>query len=300
MDGCFYIDEPRSGAMNMAVDQRMLELADQNRCAMLRVYQWDVPTLSLGYFQPIAQRQTHLESVGIACVRRSTGGGAIVHHHDWTYAVALPCEPTKIGASTELYDCVHDSLIAWLRQLGWNATKYIPFAERDEQYVPFAERDVGADIERSSLSSRTTSNCSPKPSCSDFLCFNRRGQGDIVVGGVKVLGSAQRRFGRTILQHGSLLLRTSPFAPSLPGLLEIGAGSAFPSSERLGLENRDESRFAHAIADLGGQLSARITEGIAGRFDVNFAELDRTSSLGVKLAETCPGTFAEDSWTEKR
>ena len=55
----------------------------------------------------------------------------------------------------------------------------------------------------------------------DFLCFNRRSPGDIVIGDHKVMGSAQRRWKSAILQHGSLLLARSPWAPQLLGLREI-------------------------------------------------------------------------------
>jgi hypothetical protein len=57
------------------------------------------------------------------------------------------------------------------------------------------------------------------------LCFERRSQGDIVVGDAKVMGSAQRRIDGALLQHGSLLLQSSPHAPSLAGLRELPGGS---------------------------------------------------------------------------
>ena len=55
-----------------------------------------------------------------------------------------------------------------------------------------------------------------------FLCFQRRSDGDLVTRGFKILGSAQRRLKHSLLQHGSLLLGQSAFAPELPGLLELG------------------------------------------------------------------------------
>jgi lipoate-protein ligase A len=62
---------------------------------------------------------------------------------------------------------------------------------------------------------------SPGPHSSPFLCFQRRSPGDVLVGAVKVAGSAQRRSHSAVLQHGSLLLARSPAAPELPGLREI-------------------------------------------------------------------------------
>jgi lipoate-protein ligase A len=55
-----------------------------------------------------------------------------------------------------------------------------------------------------------------------FLCFERRSVGDVLIADVKICGSAQRRRRGAILQHGSLLLARSPFAPQLHGLDELG------------------------------------------------------------------------------
>jgi lipoate-protein ligase A len=51
-----------------------------------------------------------------------------------------------------------------------------------------------------------------------FLCFQRRANGDVVAGGKKILGSAQRRSRGALVQHGSLLIRASNFAPEIDGL----------------------------------------------------------------------------------
>jgi lipoate-protein ligase A len=60
-----------------------------------------------------------------------------------------------------------------------------------------------------------------RPAREPFLCFERRAEGDVVLADHKIMGSAQRRSHAAILQHGSLLLKRSPFAPSLPGLLDL-------------------------------------------------------------------------------
>ncbi len=73
------IDPPAAGRWNMAVDEALLLSAASRRTVTLRVYQWEVPTLSLGYFQPHAQREQHASSRHCPLVRRATGGGAIVH-----------------------------------------------------------------------------------------------------------------------------------------------------------------------------------------------------------------------------
>ena len=75
------------GATNMSADEALLESAVRG-VASLRFYTWAAPTLSLGYFQHADVRDANLAR--LPWVRRSTGGGAIVHHHELTYALALP------------------------------------------------------------------------------------------------------------------------------------------------------------------------------------------------------------------
>jgi lipoate-protein ligase A len=203
MRGYFLADQERSGSENMAVDQAMLEHAEALGLPLVRTYQWQEPTLSLGYFQKLRDRANHAESVSCELIRRSTGGGAILHHFDWTYSVAIPSKliddsagksSKTTGAARALYDAVHDEIVRLLTKIGFAASKWAEPAACDTP-----QRGQG---------------------CA-FLCFERRSEGDIVVDGAKVMGSAQRRYKNTVLQHGSLLLARSTFAPSLAGLREL-------------------------------------------------------------------------------
>src|SRR6266496_1780497 len=80
------------GATNMARDEAMLESAADLGVASLRFYSWSAPTLSHGYFQPSAGRDSPTLAP-LAWVRRSTGGAGIIHHHELTYSFALPSLP---------------------------------------------------------------------------------------------------------------------------------------------------------------------------------------------------------------
>lgn len=196
-------------AENMAIDQALLESVGDHGRPTLRLYTWTQPTLSLGYFQPIGARRDHAESETLACVRRSTGGGAIVHHHELTYSVALPLDRERalpgeralhggrIGPSVGLYQQTHAAVAAALSEFNVRA-------------VPF--RSLGRAAK-------------PKPTNDPFLCFQRSAQEDLFLSGYKILGSAQRKGRRAILQHGSLLLGTSPWAPQLPGVRELTSQS---------------------------------------------------------------------------
>ena len=111
-------DFPRDGAENMAIDEALLISADEMSKPTLRFYAWSRPTLSLGYFQKYAHRRYHPASRLCAVVRRSTGGGAIVHDRELTYSFIWPgCrlpgkEKLSRPLATEgLYQTVHEALI---------------------------------------------------------------------------------------------------------------------------------------------------------------------------------------------
>src|SRR5258708_29095839 len=105
------------GAINMALDEALLRSALERKVASLRFYTWSEPTLSLGYFQKHTERLP-----GVAWVRRPTGGDAILHHHELTYALALPAGPPWHSAESWLCR-FHHAIAAALRQFGVEATR---------------------------------------------------------------------------------------------------------------------------------------------------------------------------------
>jgi len=191
-------DPPLEGATNMAIDEAILFSSGATARPTLRFYSWCRPTLSLGYFQAHAERRTHAASRSCALIRRSTGGGAIVHDRELTYSLIWPSQklpsgesPLQSMASEWLYKTVHEALI----------------------------RVLGRRAVQASLAAHATTDST------DFLCFKRRSVWDMLIGGVKVLGSAQRRSRGAILQHGSLILATSKHAPEIAGLAEVARGA---------------------------------------------------------------------------
>jgi len=173
------------GATNMAADEAMLESAAEFGLASLRFYTWSEPTISLGYFQPASA----VSSIpgNLVRVRRSTGGAAIVHHHELTYAVALP--DAKLWRSGESWICRFHHFV------------------RDA----LAEQDV---------ESRTVL-CGEEKLLGEVLCFLHQTAGDLLIRGSKIAGSAQRKRKGALLQHGSILLARSPYAPVLAGIHDL-------------------------------------------------------------------------------
>lgn len=194
------IDPPASGAWNMAIDEVLLESAARDGLATLRFYRWSEATLSLGYFQKFADRVRHVKSQACPVVRRSSGGGAIVHDQELTYSLAIPTELPAAANVEALYDAAHDSLMEALAAWGIRATK----SGKGTSYAC-------GDVPPGKIAAREE----------PFLCFERRVCGDVLLEGHKICGSAQRRHHGAILQHGSVLLGTSAAAPELAGLREL-------------------------------------------------------------------------------
>jgi lipoate-protein ligase A len=175
------------GAHNMAADEALLESAAAG-VASLRTYAWSEPTVSLGYFQPAALRLADPLLAGLPFVRRPSGGATLVHHHEITYALALPAGPP------------------WqARGQSWLCRMHAVITE--------ALASLGADV-RALV-------CGEERKLGEVLCFLHQTPGDLLLAGRKVVGSAQRRQRGALLQHGSVLLAQSPHTPALPGLREL-------------------------------------------------------------------------------
>ena len=111
-----------SGAENMAVDLALLDDADRDGSSALRLYRWDPPCLSFGRNESAIGHydRAKIERLGIDVVRRPTGGSAVWHEHEVTYAVAAPID--TFGSMREAYCAIHEKIAAALRSLGADAT----------------------------------------------------------------------------------------------------------------------------------------------------------------------------------
>ena len=172
------------GATNMATDEALLGAALAG-VATLRFYGWSPPTLSLGYFQKEQVRLSDPLLAGLPFVRRPTGGETLVHHHELTYALALP--RSWLGGerwSVRMHDIIRDALASF----GIDA-RLFEAAAPAEPHGP--------------------------------LCFRHFTPGDLMIGTAKVVGSAQRKHRGALLQHGGILVARSPHSPELPGIREL-------------------------------------------------------------------------------
>lgn len=164
----------RPGWRQMAADRALLDLAVREGAAVLRLYRWDPHCLSFGAHEPALRRydRDRIAALGLDTVRRPTGGRAVWHARELTYAVAGPA--AVFGQLREAYLTIHRILAEALRRLG-------------------ARPELAPDPTRA-------------PPLDAGPCFARPAGGEVLVGGGKVIGSAQVRLGDAFLQHGSMLL----------------------------------------------------------------------------------------------
>lgn len=188
------ITPPARGAWNMAVDEAILEAIGKELVPpTLRLYAWDPPCLSLGYAQSIAEVDlVALFSNGWDLVRRPTGGRAILHTDELTYAVIGPHhEPHLQGGVLESYQRLSQALLKALELLNISA-----------QAKPLTAANPSRIQPPSQSSNQPLNSSAPI----NPVCFEVPSNYEILVRGKKIIGSAQARRKEGVLQHGSFPL----------------------------------------------------------------------------------------------
>jgi lipoate-protein ligase A len=256
---------PADPFTNMALDEALLrEYSAHSAGPTLRIYGWEPAALSLGYSQD-ARAELDIERcrrLGPDFVRRLTGGGIIAHGSELTYSLVCSREdlgiPERVASS---YKIISSFLIEFYRRLGLEAS--------------FA-CDAAAPGDR--LGGRSA------------LCFAAKEKYDIVVGGRKIGGSAQKRTREVIFQHGSIPI-ADPFGGRSPRFLRLaqtGVSKAATLAELVGT--------GIGAADLAGTLvdSFEATFGVIAQA----GSLSRSEeSLAAALAER---KYKSDEWNLDR
>lgn len=161
----------------MAIDRYLLEQHQQGHSPTLRFYTWQPAAISLGYHQqdyPVAWHDLTWQGEPLDLVRRPTGGRAVLHQGDLTYAIITSIPP---GKRLEVYKQICQFLILGWRSLGVN----LDYGRATKEYIQQA-------------------NCFATATGADLITAT----------GNKVIGSAQLRRRKTVLQHGSMILNTDP------------------------------------------------------------------------------------------
>ena len=206
----------RSGAVNMALDEVLLDTAGD--AVLLRLYGWAEPTVSFGCFETAASaRQV---ACGRGVVRRWTGGGIVEHGEDLTYSLCVPRScPFAALRGAESYRRIHAAVARALGRCGTSA------ASHEAPGTPTAASTVNA-------------------------CFERPVLHDLIDGGRKIAGGAQRRNRTGLLHQGSIRINFPN--PDLLAAWKTSMGLELPFAlgehcEERGLTPENLSR-AHALA----------------------------------------------------
>lgn len=259
----------RSGPLpatdNMAVDEAIFEaVAAGDAPATLRIYGWQPPGVSLGYFQAVDER-VNLAAIaarGYGLVRRPTGGRAIIHHHEVTYSVCIRASALEGGGSVlQSYRELSRGIEAGLALLGLPAC----IAPRDGKRPR-------------------------KPAGLPAVCFAGALGGDMTVDGRKIVGSAQMRRAGAILQHGSIPLRID-----LEEHAEILGG---PGGDEAAVLRHAALGVADALGREVGfaELAAAVEAGFAQTFGLELIPDDLSPAERAHAERLVADKYATDGW----
>ena len=167
-----YLDESsRSAALNMAIDESLLEIAT---VPAIRFYRWDHPAVSFGYFGRFEDATKIAGERDL--VRRWTGGGIVLHGADLTYSIVVPATNRHLLRSPlDLYSAVHSAI--------------------REVMVMDGLRAMLANVASEKISD---------------ACFANPVRWDVLIDGQKIAGAAQRRTRAGLLQQGSIQYQPLP------------------------------------------------------------------------------------------
>lgn len=180
---CYINSGKCSPAYNMALDECLLNWQSaKSMPPTIRFYEWNVPTLSIGYFQSV-EKEINMDEVkrrGFGFVRRPTGGRSVLHDRELTYSVIVSEDyPNMPKTVTEAYRVISQGLLEGFKELGLDAYFAVPKTQQEKD-----------DLKN------------PRSA----VCFDAPSWYEIVVEGRKIAGSAQTRQKGVILQHGSIPL----------------------------------------------------------------------------------------------
>jgi lipoate-protein ligase A len=261
------LGEPRSGAINMAIDAAILAAVEREEVPpTLRLFRWDPPCLSLGYSQPYSDiNEEQLFSKGWDVVRRPTGGRAILHTDELTYSVIGPrTEPRLEGGLMQSYRRLSEALSASIQNLGLTV-----------------EVHTGKN-----------------PQALDQpVCFENPSEFEITVDGKKIIGNAQARKKEGILQHGTL-----PLTGDLTRITEVlhygTPGEKNQAAEQL------LQKAATVETLLGKKVSwdeaaQAFKTGFQETLNVKFTESDLTTKEEEQAAMLEKTQFGSINWTRQ-
>jgi len=269
-----YSDPPGNPSGNMAKDAWCMEQAEATGRPLLRLYEWDRPTLSVGRAQKVLREidPQGVREAGVSLVRRGTGGRAVLHGSDLTYAVAAPAgRPEFQGGILRVYREISRVFEVFFRGLG---------IEPEVKAYTGRERAMQASA----------------------ICFATPSAFEILVDGRKLVGSAQRMKARSLLQHGSLPLRSQTamlakvFRDTTPAavagtMTDLTTLGILPGLSQAQLRDRLAEAFAEVLGAVfdpgpfGEKDRARVAE-LEAQFPIFDPEAEEATGSGFRAGGT--------------
>ena len=251
---------------NMAIDEAIFrENQRRDTPPTLRFYGWSPPSVSLGYFQ-VTYREIDVEaciSAHIDIVRRPTGGKAVLHEHDITYAVVAKesyhlFPPNILGTYRIISGCIADAL----SELGINAEM-------------FADGRVsGEDLLKA-------------------VCFSSPSNYELLVDKRKICGSAQVRSRGVFLQHGSILLDFDPVKTC--ALLAPRDGNRDGQIEKL--RESVTSVYEHIDKETTMAMICRVLQkSFEKRLDIELVEGELTVEEEILMKHLMKNKYTNNKW----
>ena len=240
-----------SGTMQMAIDRYLLEQHRQGKCSpILRFYTWQPAAISLGYHQktyPDSWNELLWQGQPLDIVRRPTGGRAVLHQGDLTYMVVTSIPP---GKRLEVYKQICQFVIAGWRSLGINLDYGTATKEYIQQHNCFATA-TGADL--------------------------------ITTAGNKAIGSAQLRRGKTVLQHGSMILNTDR------DLYQQVFGTVLEQHLLEVIASQKDRSTRHCDSDPTAKIVNSLTQAARAIFKIDLVEQPLSTTEWQDIAKTESG-----------
>jgi len=302
------------GATNMAIDESILEAVRQGQSPpTLRLYTWRPACLSIGRFQRAARSVDWdaLASLGYGFVRRPTGGRAVVHDDELTYAVIA--NVTELAGGSSISDAddsegessgigigtgtrtgtgtgVLDTYLALSRGLAAGLARMGIPAELAPRDAGRAHRGCGRGGDsRSGTDSRGRVGGSA-------ACFDSPSAYELLAAGRKIVGSAQVRRGSTFLQHGSIPISMN-FA-AVEAAMGMPKGSGADLSRCVATVGEFVAGFPMDISP--EQLIAQLAEAVATGLMSEVMEVAQPGELTrveLELASQLRAKYQSDDWS---
>ncbi len=232
---------------------------------VVRFYQWVLPTISFGRNEPALGHYPdvpELRGRGFDVVRRPTGGRAVLHHRELTYSVVAPI--AAFASLKHAYRAINAGLVQGLADLG--------IAVRSAPAAPALPPDAGP-------------------------CFRAPAEGEVMLDGRKLVGSAQVRMGEVLLQHGSILIHDDQHL--LDSLRTGVTGSSMPPGAELNHRPATLAAALDPVPAVDAVIQA-VESGLRATLSGDWRPAPDQGSLPQSILDERRAHYASPEWTWRR